>query len=137
MLTKLQIAFGVIAGLALVLFGAGMFASSNVLHVPAWLGPLAWGTLGLVIVSCIGVLVTLVLDRDRPPGSDKKDKDVEASEITPELEASADDDLMPTGAPDLAEIGQTEFDASEAVPMEFTEPGSEETIEFSTLPPEE
>ena len=136
MFAKVQIALGVVAGLALVLFGAGMFANSNVAHMPAWLGPLAWGTLGLVILSCIGVLVTLVLDREKPPGSEEDDEDTEASETPSAAKSSDDEDLMPTETPDLAELGQTEIDASEA-PMEFTEPGSEETVEFSTLPPDE
>jgi hypothetical protein len=141
MITKLQIAFGFVAGLALLLFFAGMVSNVNVARVPSWLSPLALGSLGLVVAACVGVGVTLVLDRERPPGSDEDEEDEEGekaeaasdevSETSKKAKSAEEDELLPTESPDLADLGQTEVDAAEA-PLEFTEPGGEETIDFST-----
>lgn len=133
MLTKLQIAFCVVAGLGIVVFGAGMVSNINVAKVPGWLGLVAWGSVGLVLASCAGVVVTIALDRERPPADEEEE---EESELLPV------DEPLPPGdetVPDLTTTEQTEIATEPAVPgeMEFTEPASEETIEFSTLPTDE
>lgn len=176
MLTKLQIAFCVLAGLGIVVFGAGMFSNVNVAKVPGWLAPLAWGSFGLVLASCAGVVVTLALDREKEPGSEE---DEEEEEEHAELEEPAGEEATIGSVADAKDLGvvhseehseehveehgeehgavhseehceeplaehpdasglttveDTEFQESEAEPMQFAEPGSEETIEFSSLP---
>jgi hypothetical protein len=65
-LTKLQIGFCILAGVGIVVFFVAMITNVNVATVPGWLGPVAWVSFGLMVVSCLGVVVTLVLDRDKP-----------------------------------------------------------------------
>jgi hypothetical protein len=128
-LTKLQIAFCVLAGLGIIVFGVAMGSNVNVARVPGWLAPVAWGSFGLISVSCIGVVVTLALDREKEPGSDD-----EESELLPI------DEPLPEGdetEPDLTTVETTEMESTEPAPMEFVEPGNEETVEFSTLPSDE
>jgi len=145
-LTKLQIAFCVVAGLGVSVFGIGMIAAEkqqaqpqnvNAAKVPGWLAPVAWGSFGLIVASCAGVVVTLALDREKEPGIDGEDEDEE--ELLPVDEASS---AEPETVPDLTTVEDTSSETTEAVhsvpaEMEFTEPGTEETIEFSTLPTED
>jgi hypothetical protein len=140
MITQLQIAFGFVAGLALLLFFAGMVSNVNVARVPSWLSPLALGSLGLVVAACVGVGVTLALDRERPPGSEEEEEEEgekakaasdEVGETSKKAKSAEEDELLPTESPDLVDLGPTGIDTAEA-PLEFTEPGGEETIDFST-----
>src|ERR1700676_4696622 len=65
-LTKLQIGFCILAGVGIVVFFVALITNVNVATVPGGLGPVAWGSFGLMVASCLGAVVTLVLDRDRP-----------------------------------------------------------------------
>ncbi len=127
MLTKLQIGFCVAAGVGIVIFTAGIFSNINVARMPVWLAPVIWGSFILVIGSCIGVVATMVLDREREPGDD----DDEEAELLP------DDPLSDEPMPELT-TQETAVPATiEPSSMEFAEPGSEEMVEFSTLPDDE
>ena len=84
-LTKLQIAFCVLAGLGMTVFGVGMIAAekqqakppnASAAHVPGWLAPVAWGSFGVISLSCLGVIVTLALDREKEPGSDDEESEL-------------------------------------------------------------
>ena len=139
MLTKLQIAFCVLAGLGITVFGVGMIAAekqqaqppnASAAHVPGWLAPVAWGSFGVITLSCLGVIVTLALDREKEPGSD----DEEESELLPVDEPEPEGEELTS---DLTTVETTETESTEPAPMEFVEPGSEETVEFSTLPSDE
>ena len=138
MLTKLQIAFSVLAGLGVTVFGVGMIAaekqqaqpqSANVAQLPGWLAPVAWGSFALIAASCVGVVVTLALDREKEPGSDDEESELlPVDEPLPEAEETT---------PDLTTVETTETESTEPAQMEFVEPGNEETVEFSTLPSDE
>jgi hypothetical protein len=128
-LTKLQIVFCVLAGLGIIVFGIAMFSNVNVAHLPSWLAPVAWGSVGLMAVSCAGVVATLALDRDKPAGDDDREEELLPVEgPVPETEETT---------PDLATAEQTEMESIESIPTDFSELGNEETIEFSTLPSDE
>jgi len=128
-LTKLQIALGVLAGLAIVVFFAAMWSNRDVAKVPGWLAPVAWGSFGVVMASCVGVMVTLALDREKPDEPEE-----EESELLPVDESPPEGEKPPAEEP-TAEHAET--DMLETEPMEVTEPGSEETVEFTTLPSDE
>jgi hypothetical protein len=128
-LTKLQIAFSVLAGLGISVFGIAMYSNANVAQVPGWLAPVAWGSFGLICASCVGVVVTLALDHEKEPGSDD-----EEAELLPVDEPLPDGEEI---VPDLTTVENAEMESDEPAQMEFAEPGSEETVEFSTLPPDE
>lgn len=142
MLTKLQIAFCVLAGLGIAVFGVGMIAAekqqaqpqnASAAKVPGWLAPVAWGSFGLIGVSCLGVIVTLALDREKEEGADDEE---EEEELLPVDEPQPEGD---EAVPDLTTVEDAAptVEHEEPGPMEFAEPGADETVEFSTLPPEE
>ena len=153
MLTKLQIAFCVVAGLGIIVFGVGMVSNVNVAKVPTWLAPVAWGSFGAIMASCVGVVATLALDRDKPPASEEEEEaEEEESELLP-VEESTDETVGETVGEPGADVDETASDlvtvettetapsaepqAFDEEPMEFVEPGSAETIDFSTLSEDE
>jgi hypothetical protein len=84
MYTKLQMILGVVTGVALAIFFIAMIAASKVMAAPAnpaavpgWVGIIGWGTFGVMVLSCIAVMVTLVLDErrlNRPQHEDEPEK---------------------------------------------------------------
>jgi hypothetical protein len=139
MLTKLQIAFGVAAGLAILVFGAGMVSNVNVARVPGWLAPLAWGTFGLVVVSCIGVATTLVLDREKEsPSDEEKAEKSPADEQSPGQQPAEESEVAPQPT-DLEQIEADAVDAAAFEPgtLDVVEPAGDETVEFTSLPLDE
>jgi hypothetical protein len=133
-LTKLQIAFSVLAGLGITVFGIAMGSNVNVAQVPGWLAPVAWGSFGLIAASCVGVVVTLALDHEKEPKSDDDDEaellpvdepQTEGDDISPDLTTSED-----------ATAENAEKESAEPSQPELAEHGSEETVEFSSFPEE-
>lgn len=136
MLTKLQIGFCVAAGVGIVIFAAGMFSNINVSHVPGWLAPVAWGSFVLVVGSCVGVVATMILDREKEPGDDEEEE-AELPPETPPPDESTPDITTDGSVPELTTEETSEPMAPDLGTIEFAEPGSEEAIEFSTLPTDE
>jgi hypothetical protein len=153
-LTKLQIIFCVLAGLGIVVFGVGMISNVNVAKVPGWLAPVAWGSFGLIAASCVGVVVTLALDREKEPDLDEDEAellpiDEPGSEEPGSDEPRAEEDEVAPGLTTVADtetIAETDIETVESEPaevapepaqIEFAEPGNDETIEFSNLPLDE
>ena len=59
MLKKIQIALCVLIGIGIVVFFVAMITNVNVVPaVPKWLSPAAFGSFGLMVVCCLGVVVT-------------------------------------------------------------------------------
>jgi hypothetical protein len=146
-LTKLQIAFCVLTGLGLIVFAAGMYAAekqgenrvANAGKLPGWLAPVALGSIGLSLASCVGVLTTLALDREKPP-EPEEDEEAELLPVDEPLPQGTEPEAEDLAPDDLTTVGGAETATFEAAAMEFTEftePGDAETIEFSTLPQDE
>ncbi len=84
MLTKLQVGFCIAIFVGLAVFAAAIFTNKDVATMPGWLGPAAWGSFGLMVVGCLGVVVTIALDRERPAKSkDEPDSDDEEPAVEP------------------------------------------------------
>jgi hypothetical protein len=110
-LTKIQIGLCILTGVGLVIFIAGILMNRDVTTVPGWLGPAAWGSFGLMVACCLGVVVTIALDRERPA----KSKD----------EPGADGDEAEAKPPEgpLAEENVPDFEHEEPTQVEHgTEP---------------
>ncbi|HEV3418184.1 MAG TPA: hypothetical protein VG056_15270 [Pirellulales bacterium] len=81
MFTKLQVTFGVVAGVAIVVFITAIFTNaqwkpSQFGPVPSWLGLAAWGSFALVVISSVGMIAAQVLEfREKKP---KKEVEIPA-----------------------------------------------------------
>jgi len=120
-LTKLQIGFCILAGVGIVVFFVGMITNVNVATVPGWLGPVAWGSFSLMVASCLGVVVTLVMDRDKPAKP--------ADESGPDEEEPPQPQDEPPESP-FAEHEETQYGDSDMTVAYQPKPdaGSEETM---------
>jgi hypothetical protein len=69
--TKLQVALGVVAGTAIVIFIFAIVQNAQSKQfgpVPGWLGLVVWGSSGLVVISSVGMIATQVLEfREKKP----------------------------------------------------------------------
>jgi hypothetical protein len=69
--TKLQVTFGVAAGVAIVVFITAMVTNAQSKQfgpVPGWLGLAAWGSFALVVISSVGMVAAQVLEfREKKP----------------------------------------------------------------------
>ncbi len=115
MLTKLQVVFSVLIGLALVVFAAAILTNVNVPKVPNWVAIVVWSTFGVMVACCIGVVITLMLEY-----REKKEPDEE--EEVEELPVEAEGELAAVGAASELEAGEGVADA-EAEPSELHEGG--------------
>jgi hypothetical protein len=107
-LTKLQVVFSVLIGLALVVFAAAILTNVNVPKVPNWVPIVVWSTFGVMVACCIGVVITLMLEY-----REKKEPDEEEVEEVPIEEAG-----------ELAAVGaMSEMDAGEGLADAGVEPG--------------
>lgn len=94
MLTKLQIVFGILALMAIIVFFFAVVTNAQVKQpgpVPDWLGLVVWGAFGLIMVCALGTIVTQVLEYREP-----KEKKIEEEEVAEE-EAPAEE-LAAVGA---------------------------------------
>jgi hypothetical protein len=82
-LSKIQIALSILAGVGIVIFVFGVTTNLQVKQfgpVSGLNGLLAWGSFGLVFASCIGVVVTQALEF-REPKEPKALKEPEAEPV--------------------------------------------------------
>jgi hypothetical protein len=87
-LSKLQVALGILAGVGIVVFIAGVITNIQVKQfgpVSGLNGLLAWVSVGLVFASCIGVVVAQVLEIREPkaPKAPKEELEPVAGTETP------------------------------------------------------
>jgi hypothetical protein len=121
-LSKLQVALCILAGVGIVVFIAGVMTNIQVKQfgpVSGLLGLLAWGSVGLVFASCIGVVAAQVLETREPRAPKKPKKVEEEAESTAEKEAAAED-LAPVVAtaeePAVEAAASSDVGAFEAMP---------------------
>jgi hypothetical protein len=98
-LSKIQIALCIVAGAGIVVFIAGVATNMQVKQfspVSGLNGLLAWGSVGLVFASCIGVVVAQALELREPKAPKERKKEEEAESIA-EAEAPSEE-----GAPAVA-----------------------------------
>jgi hypothetical protein len=93
-LSKIQIGLCILAGVGIVIFVAGVMTNMQVKQfgpVSGLLGLLAWGSIGLVFASCVGVVVaqTLELREPKAPKEPKEEKAV--AEPVAETEAPSEE----------------------------------------------
>jgi hypothetical protein len=135
-LSKIQVALSILAGVGIVVFVFGVTTNLQVKQfgpVSGLNGLLAWGSFGLVFASCIGVVVTQALEFREPkePKEPKATKEPEAEPVAEQV--APGEELAPVVAtaeepvPDVAasaESGdfealpeglQTELDAGEGL----------------------
>ncbi|HEV2970803.1 MAG TPA: hypothetical protein VGY55_12600 [Pirellulales bacterium] len=71
MFTKLQVVFGLAAGVAIAIFFFAIVLNAQSKQfgpVPSWLGLAVWGSFGVVVISSLGMIVTQVLEfREQKP----------------------------------------------------------------------
>ncbi len=90
MFTKLQIIFGVLAGVAIVVFFAAIVTNVQVKQfgpVPDWAALVVMGSFGVIVICCIGTVVTQVLEFREP--KEKKVKEEVTEEETAAGEPAA------------------------------------------------
>jgi hypothetical protein len=111
-LTKLQVLFSILAGIGIVVFCVAMVSNVNVPTVPDWLSLVAWGSFGVMVGSCLFVVIALALEFRKK------------AKIAKEPEETAHtDELEPVGA--VAEGGP-----EEAFEESFEETPAEEEANF-------
>jgi len=139
MYTKLQMILGVVTGVALAIFLIAMIAAYKVMAgptnpavVPGWVGIIAWGTFGVMFLSCIAVLVTIVLDEkrlNRPPMEEESEKSEESE--AEEMSGEVSSEVPHTESHDAPELHEgAEGEHSETATSTVTE-----TTAFESLDP--
>jgi hypothetical protein len=104
MLSKIQIALCILAGVGIVVFIAGVATNMQVKQfgpVSGLVGLLGWGSVGLVFASCIGVVVAQSLELRGPRAPKEPKVKKEKAEPTAEKEAereAAGEELAPAVA---------------------------------------
>jgi hypothetical protein len=141
-LKKLQIAFCILIGLGIVVFFVAMITNVNVPVLPKWLGPVAWGSFGMMVACSLGVVVTLALERERKPKPVREEAEPESedagesehheeSESPDAGESEAGEGELPVESESL----ETEVHSGEAEAHEQTETAAhEQTIDYVPHP---
>ena len=138
MYTKLQMILGVVTGVALAVFIIAMIAATKLMAgptnpatVPGWVGIIAWGTFGVMFLSCIAVMVTIVMDEkrlNRPQREDEPEKSEESEAEAMSSEAS--EEALRTESHDVPEMHEgTEAEHSATATSTVTETEAFETLE--------
>jgi type VI protein secretion system component VasK len=123
MLTKVQIALGIVAGVAIVVFFVAIMTNAQVKNfetVPGWQPMVVWAAFGIVIVCSIGVIVAQVLEL-RPPKEKKEAEPAEGEAEAPAEEMATVGAVSTETAKEegehAADLGTTEAIAEEPSPL--------------------
>jgi len=124
MLTKIQIALGVVAGVAIVVFFVAIITNAQVKNfeaVPGWQPMVVWAAFAIVIGCSLGVVAVQILEM-RPPREKKVEEPSEAEAEAPAEEMAAvgaakTQQTNEQEGHEAAELGATEAIAEEPAPL--------------------
>jgi hypothetical protein len=127
---KLQITFSVLAGLALIVLVVAVTTNINAPTVPGWVTPVVWACFGLVAVSCLVIVGTLVMELLE---KDEEDEDEEDELEEPVVDEEVAEQLAAVGA--VSEIHAGEGIDEAADHME-TAKNMDLTMDMAEMPSE-
>ena len=123
MLTKLQIALGILAGVAIVVFFVAIITNAQVKNfetVPGWQPMVVWASFGIVMVCALGVIVAQILEFS-PPKEKKEAKLAEGEAETPaeemETVGAVQTETTAEQPAHAADLGTTQAIAEEPSPL--------------------